>query len=994
MRRFAILLIIFLIPFSTFMDTRGGSVPIQNNRGFVSASLTATFMDISGENITISDLNFTDDILGIRISNSNNVTISSSILGNQSTSNLGLSIVNSANIIVQELTMDNYDVAIDFTGISIKDSENISISQVSMNPMPIGRDFVAVELDNVTNVQMSNIMVTGNETTTIGRDFKGLIGTTVTNLSISDMTLTTYNSSGNFIGISLDNAANVTLSQVKLEAISVDGDFSALTVNSVNNTAISGFDVLEKGGASISGDFDGLTMTDSSSLRIEQVNVQGIFANSIDMFSLNGITDSSFNGITMTTIWHQGSGIRLFDIQASQNLNLSMISATDLGTNVRLIDPAGLADTYGFTVNLTSNLNLKDISIINADLDPYGFRGIIADGSNGLYLQDVLLQEIVAGVVEGMSFDTVTNLVLNGTLVNGVVGTGVEILSISSSTGQIGILNSTIQQVESTAKGNMVVIRNTQNADISDLELKGISTSSTIHPLVGLLLDKANQTTVDQGLLQSFSSSIIHIIGIWVNASSNVIINNTELTSFTSASSYSIGLLLTNAEDSSILNSRLSYVFGKSSSVSISSVSTTDSNDPLGYGFFLEDSSNIMLVANAVFETDVWMTKDEQSTVTLINNTVNGNISALVSLSGPADVTVDITDDPIILEWIAITNPSNQSKSYTLYINGVKVANGTWVSGTPIQYSTANLSIGTHILEMVFTEYNGLNTSDIVIVTVTELVPPVFVATQSSRTVALGASYSLMWNATDTNPDSFSLIRNGTEVLFGSWQSGVPIYYDLSTTQLGIWNFTMIFRDDLGNEISSSAIIRIVEPVELKLVYGDIDITFNKGELAFISFEFQGFEGGNFTVAIDGVPSIFGEWVNFKPNVVNVSDFSLGQHKVAIIGIDNLFQTISFEVIVLVLPPVVTSNTNVDINDRLAGILDQPAVSNNLPIFLTIVGLFLATGVTIQILLRKGKLPRLQNFLSKRLAKKKKVEPKKPAKKSTKKTSKKSTKKK
>lgn len=879
---------------------------LRNDYGL--QSLSATYLDITANHTLISGLNFTDDILGIRISDAYNVTVAASLIGNQSTSNLGISIVNSVNVTISNVNFDSYNVTGNFTGITVSGSTNVTISQVKMERISVTQNFLALKMDNSENVTVTNMQVIGG-------------------------------------------------------------------VNSP-----------------IDGDFSGIEIETSQSVGMSAISFQNVNATALSFLSMTSVTDSVVSGLTVTSSWHSGSGMKVIDLQSAQNLNITAVSANTLGTAVRFIDPVGAADMFGIIVNQSSNLRLSVINITSIVAEPYGFTGIELLGSTNVVLDLLNFDNILAGRVNGIKVETTNTFLLNNSIFRDIEGTGVQMIHVSSSSGTMGINNTVVENIEATSKGEMVIIEGTDGLTLQNIVQQGITTSSTLHPLVGIRIDRSDNTKIEQSLLQSFLSSLTPIYGIWVNSSVNVLVNDTDISSLKSKGSFSVGYLSTGGQSGTTTRTAFSYISGKSSTTISSTehkLQAVSSYDPIGYAVILETSTNMVLLANNVLATDTWIAKDESTTVTLVNNTVNGLSSALVSLVGPNDVSVDVSEDPVILQWVATTNPSNQSYLYAVFVDGELTLSGNWTSGSPVSFNTANLTIGDHTIEIVFTELNGLNTSDIVQVTITELIPPVFTAVQSSVTVASGVSYMLMWNATDSNPDTFSLIRNDTEVLFGSWTSGNAIFFDVKSTPVGIWNFTMIFRDNLNNEISSSAIVNIVEPVAMFLVYGDIDLTYNKGDLAFMSFEFQGLEGGNYTISIDGIPSIFGQWRNFQPNVVNITDFELGQHKVAVIGIDKLFQTAAFEVTILVLPAIPEESNGIDLNQRLENILEQPAVSNNLPIFLTIIGIFLVSGVVIQYRLRKGKMPRLQNFLSRKsVPKKADVTPKK---KSSKKTSKKKT---
>ena len=76
------------------------------------------------------------------------------------------------------------------------------------------------------------------------------------------------------------------------------------------------------------------------------------------------------------------------------------------------------------------------------------------------------------------------------------------------------------------------------------------------------------------------------------------------------------------------------------------------------------------------------------------------------------------------------------------------------------------------------------------------------------------AYYNITWIANDTDPENWGLYINGTPGLGDTWFSGVPvvIYMDGVISGPGLYNFTIVFTDLLGN-IATSTVWVTVEPV-------------------------------------------------------------------------------------------------------------------------------------------------------------------------------------
>ena len=68
----------------------------------------------------------------------------------------------------------------------------------------------------------------------------------------------------------------------------------------------------------------------------------------------------------------------------------------------------------------------------------------------------------------------------------------------------------------------------------------------------------------------------------------------------------------------------------------------------------------------------------------------------------------------------------------------------------------------------------------------------------------------IVWNPYDTRPDLYRIYRNDTLLANGNWNSsGESISINLDSLDIGIYNYTIIVQDVLGNTVSDLVFITV-----------------------------------------------------------------------------------------------------------------------------------------------------------------------------------------
>ncbi|MFX0207317.1 MAG: hypothetical protein ACFFDT_15120, partial [Candidatus Hodarchaeota archaeon] len=68
----------------------------------------------------------------------------------------------------------------------------------------------------------------------------------------------------------------------------------------------------------------------------------------------------------------------------------------------------------------------------------------------------------------------------------------------------------------------------------------------------------------------------------------------------------------------------------------------------------------------------------------------------------------------------------------------------------------------------------------------------------------------LKWRAVSSNPQSWTIFQNGTEIKTASWTDEV-ILYELDRLKPGIWNFTCLVSDTDGEQASAEIWLQVIK---------------------------------------------------------------------------------------------------------------------------------------------------------------------------------------
>ena len=209
---------------------------------------------------------------------------------------------------------------------------------------------------------------------------------------------------------------------------------------------------------------------------------------------------------------------------------------------------------------------------------------------------------------------------------------------------------------------------------------------------------------------------------------------------------------------------------------------------------------------------------------TIIANDASGNTA-----SDQVNITVRDTTDPIItgpedhlieqnatgnITWNIIdANPGE----YRILKNGTQIDNATFISGDDITKEINSTTLGIWNYTIIANDTSGNISSDQVNITVRETIPPV-IYSPPDQTIERTDIGEISWRITDTTPNKYQVLRNGTQVEPPtSYSSDEVITIPLNTTTVGKWNYTIIANDTSGSITSNKVNITIVDKRKISI---------------------------------------------------------------------------------------------------------------------------------------------------------------------------------
>ncbi|MHA2364251.1 MAG: Heimdall-CTERM domain-containing surface protein [Candidatus Hodarchaeales archaeon] len=311
------------------------------------------------------------------------------------------------------------------------------------------------------------------------------------------------------------------------------------------------------------------------------------------------------------------------------------------------------------------------------------------------------------------------------------------------------------------------------------------------------------------------------------------------------------------------------------------------------------------------------ITLTETNTITFDNIIVVGGSTLILgsevpTVTKPDDIIYELGTTGHSISWtLNDVNPNY----YNVTLNGMtSLMNDTlWIDGTIVTVSIDGLSVGTHYVIIMMNDTLGYEQYDLVWITV--LPPGPTIDSPNDLAFIFGSTgFYINWTASDNSPNSFTVLRNGTEVASGVWESNIPINISIGALPLGVYNYTIIATDTDGLSSSDTVFVTVTDEPVGPIINSPQDISYVEGDTGYsISWIATDDNPNNFTILYEGIDIANGSWVSGNVIIQLVDDLLIGVYNYTIIISDYDGFTVFDTVIVTVTapePPVFVSTPN------------------------------------------------------------------------------------
>ncbi len=167
--------------------------------------------------------------------------------------------------------------------------------------------------------------------------------------------------------------------------------------------------------------------------------------------------------------------------------------------------------------------------------------------------------------------------------------------------------------------------------------------------------------------------------------------------------------------------------------------------------------------------------------------------------------------------------------------------------------------------------------------------------------------HNITWNPEDLNPHSYAVYRNDTVVRTGVWNtSSETITVSIDELPVGVYAYTLVARDILGNEESDRVLVTVVDitpptisrPADIEYEYAMTGHT--------ISWVVEDLNPATYTIYLNGLPLESGMWNSSTETItIPVDDLDAGTHIYTIVVTDAHGNSVCDTVMVTVVDPII-----------------------------------------------------------------------------------------
>jgi hypothetical protein len=158
-------------------------------------------------------------------------------------------------------------------------------------------------------------------------------------------------------------------------------------------------------------------------------------------------------------------------------------------------------------------------------------------------------------------------------------------------------------------------------------------------------------------------------------------------------------------------------------------------------------------------------------------------------------------------------HPSDANPDYySITRDGIIIDDGSWLGGD-ISINIDGLAYSVYTYVCFVNDTEGQSASDSVVITVTDIVAPIINAPSDVIYEEGTTGNNIVWIATDNNPATYIVYRDGIQVETNSWTSGSSIIISVDGLVAASYNYTIVVFDEAGNSAQNEVTVAVTPTV-------------------------------------------------------------------------------------------------------------------------------------------------------------------------------------
>ena len=190
---------------------------------------------------------------------------------------------------------------------------------------------------------------------------------------------------------------------------------------------------------------------------------------------------------------------------------------------------------------------------------------------------------------------------------------------------------------------------------------------------------------------------------------------------------------------------------------------------------------------------------------------------------------------------------------------------------------------------------------------------------QNNKTIPEGSLGNyLLWNASDSYPDIYTIKQEGAEISTGSWISSslINISLDNLNLKIGIHNFTLTVADISGNNASDTVSVTIIDNVFPEINHPS-DLTVDQDVSGnYVEWIASDNHTGTYELYKNGTKIVTNTWNSGSPIQYSLDGLSAGYYNFTLVVLDSSGNLVSDTIIVTVNPPVTQTSSQTSSQDK------------------------------------------------------------------------------